>query len=65
MDDDLTPEYVEVLRRLTGPQKVKAAFALWRAARRLKSAALRERHPEWTEARIEKELREILLRAGD
>lgn len=65
MDPDWTPEYVEILRRMTGEQKVEAAFALWHAARRLKAAALRERHPGWTEERIEQEVREIFLRAGE
>jgi hypothetical protein len=65
MDAELTPEYVETLRRMTGPQKLEAAFALWHAARRLKAAAIRERHPDWTDERVEQELREIFLRAGD
>jgi hypothetical protein len=62
---ELTPEYAETLRRLTGQQKLKSAFALYWAARRLKAAALRERHPDWTEERIERKVREIFLNAGD
>jgi len=36
MGTDLTPEYVAILRRMTGAQKLSAAFALYWAARRLK-----------------------------
>lgn len=64
MGSDLTPEYVATLRRLTGPQKLEAAVALGRAARRLKAAGLRRAHPEWSEERIQREVREVFLRAG-
>ncbi len=64
MSEDLTPEYIATLRRMTGPQKLEAAFALYWAARRLKAAALRERHPEWTEERVQQEVKEIFLRAS-
>ncbi len=65
MDRELSPEYVQALRRMSGAEKLEAAFALWHAARRLKAAALRERHPDWTEERVDQEVREIFLRAGD
>ncbi len=63
MSADLRPEYVAALRRLTGAQKLKAASELYWAARALKAAALRERHPDGPEDRVEKEVREIFLRA--
>jgi hypothetical protein len=64
-DRELTAEEAELLRRRSGPQKIESAFALWHAARRLKTAALRERHPDWTEERIAREVNGIFLRAGD
>jgi hypothetical protein len=63
MGGDLSPEYVQTLRRLTGQQKLEAAFALYWSARRLKAAALREQHPDWTEERILEKVREIFLHA--
>jgi hypothetical protein len=63
-DADLTPEYVAALRRLSGRQKVKAGFDLYWAARALKTAALRKRHPDWTDAQIEDRVKEIFLHAG-
>jgi len=62
-DPDLTPEYVAALRRLTGPQKLEAAAAMYWSARKLKTAWLRDRHPDWTEDRIQREVREIFLHA--
>lgn len=63
MGSDLSPEYVETLRRLTGPEKLEAAFALYWSARRLKAAALREQHPDWPEERILEKVKEIFLHA--
>jgi len=64
MGAELTPEYVDALRRMTGQQKIKAAFELYDAARRLKTAALREQHPDWTAEQVEQGVREIFMNAG-
>jgi hypothetical protein len=60
---DLTPEYVAALRRLTGPEKLQAAAALYWSARKVKAAGLRDRHPDWPEERIQREVRGIFLHA--
>jgi hypothetical protein len=65
MSDDLSPEYAQTLRRMTGEQKLNAAFALYWSARRLKAAALKVQHPDWTEARIERRVSEIFLHGVD
>lgn len=64
MASELTPEYVAVLRRLTGRQKLEAAFAMYQAAKKLKAAGLRHAHPDWSEERVQREVREIFLRAS-
>jgi hypothetical protein len=64
MSEDLTPEYVATLRRMSGSQKLEAASALYWAARQLKAAALKERHPDWPDERVQQEVREIFLRAS-
>jgi hypothetical protein len=61
MDSELTPEYVAALRRMTGQEKLKAASALYWSARRLKTAALKERHPDLTEEQILAKVNEIFL----
>ncbi|HEX7900155.1 MAG TPA: hypothetical protein VF950_20475 [Planctomycetota bacterium] len=63
MGSELSPEYVSALRRLTGRQKLEAAFALYRTARQVKAAGLRAAHPDWPEERVQREVREIFLRA--
>lgn len=63
MGSDLSPEYAAALRRLTGSQKLKTAFALYWSARRLKAAALRQQHPDWPEERVQEKVREIFLHA--
>ena len=64
MGSELTPEYVATLRRLSGQEKLESALALYRFARDLKAAALRQAHPEWPEERVQEEVREIFLRAS-
>lgn len=49
MNEPLTPEYIETLRRMSGEQKLKTAFQLYWGARRLKAARLRQEHPDWSE----------------
>jgi len=44
-------------------KKLEVSAGLYRTARRLKVCALKMQHPEWPEGRVEKEVREIFLRA--
>jgi hypothetical protein len=61
MASDLTPEYVAALRRTSGQQKWKTAFALYWGARKLKAAALHQQHPDWTDEQVQERVREIFL----
>jgi len=63
MARELTPEYVAVLRRLTGARKLRTAAALYWSARRLKAAAIRRQHPEWTEEQVQLRVKAIFLHA--
>ncbi len=63
MTTDLTPEYIEALRRTSGQQKWKTAFGLYWGARKLKAAFLRQQHPEWTEEQVQEKVKEIFLHA--
>jgi hypothetical protein len=60
---DSTPEYVAILRRMSGAQKLRAAFGLYWSARKLKAARLREQHPEWTEEQVQQRVKEIFMHA--
>ncbi len=57
---DTTPEaaevQMEVLRRMTGEQRLKLAFEMSELARRLALARLRAEHPDWTDWELKREL---------
>lgn len=63
MASELTPEYVAALRRMTGEQKLKAAFGLYWSARKVKAAALRQQFPDWSEEQVQQKVKEIFLHA--
>jgi hypothetical protein len=60
---ELTPEYVDTLRRLDGREKLRTAFSLYWGARKLKAAALRSQNPGWTEEQVQQKVKEIFLHA--
>ena len=57
----MTPEERRILRALTPAQKLAAAEDMYRAARDLKAAALRQQHLEWSEEEVRRTLRDIFL----
>jgi hypothetical protein len=63
MASEFTAEYVDALRRLSGEQKLRAAFALYWSARNLKAAALHEQHPDWSDEQVQQRVKEIFLHA--
>lgn len=54
---------IEVLRKMTGGQKLKLSMRLYWSARRLKAAWLRQQHPDWTEEQVQAEVTEIFKNA--
>ncbi len=63
MASELTPEYIAMLRRLDGRQKLRTAFAMYWGARKLKAAGLRARFPDWSEEKVQQEVKRIFLHA--
>lgn len=62
-DDAPSPEQIETLRRMTPEQRYRASRELYWTLRRHKAAFLRSLHPDWSEERVEAEVRRIFLRA--
>jgi len=62
-DEKSSPEQIEILRAMTGEQRLRLAEQLYWSARKLKLAGLREQHPDWTEERLNSELRQVFLHA--
>jgi hypothetical protein len=55
----------ERFRRMSPEQKLRAAQRLYWSARAIKTAVLRQRHPEWSDAQLAQAVREVfLLRHG-
>jgi hypothetical protein len=52
---------IEIFRRMTPAQKLRAATRLYWSARQLKAAALRQAHPDWSSDRVEREARDAFL----
>jgi hypothetical protein len=50
------------LRAMTATEKVASMDALWRQAWSLASAGVRGRHPDWSSAQVESEVRAIFHR---
>lgn len=51
----------EIIARMTPQQKLAAAERLYWSARALKAAGFRADHPEWTEAQVQKAVRDAFL----
>ena len=63
MEDD--PRAREIIQAMTPEQKLNAAMRLYWSARELKSAGLRDQHPDWTEEQIQQEVRRVFLTLRD
>jgi hypothetical protein len=60
-DEQTSPEQFAIYRRMTPGRRLALAEQLYWTARRMKSAWLRELHPDWTEQRVEAEVSRIFL----
>jgi hypothetical protein len=62
--DEPGEDQIRVLRQMTPEQRVKAGIGLWRFARRVKLASLREQHPQLSQGELQRLLNEAFSRAG-
>lgn len=60
MAESTTDLQTRALRAMSADQKVGVAHALWEEAREVLAAGVRSRHPEWTPAQVEGQVRELL-----
>jgi len=60
---DTNNDQYDVLEKMTPEQRLKAFLQLCRSARRIKEAAFRQFHPDWSEEQIKTALRESFLHA--
>lgn len=57
------PVQVEIYKKMSPAKKLAIADSLYRTAWQLKTAAIKQQHPEWTEVEVRKKVREIFLYA--
>jgi hypothetical protein len=62
-DEELGPEQIEVLRAMSGQERLKMAGRLYWSARKMKAAGVRAQHPDWPELQVEAEVRRIFANA--
>jgi len=61
VNEEVHPEQLKALRKMTPQQKLEAGLAFMEEMRQLKAAALRSQHPDWTDKQIAQALREFIL----
>jgi len=59
----LDQEQLQILKKMSGPDRLKAAMRLNRQARKIKAAYLKMRHSDWSEEQINAEVKRIFLYA--
>jgi hypothetical protein len=62
-DEQPGSEQIEVLRAMSGQERLRAAGRLYWSARKMKAAGVRAQHPDWTETQVEAEVRRIFSNA--
>jgi hypothetical protein len=60
MSEELHPEQIKALRKMSPAQRLKIALEFMEEIRQLKAAALRAQHPDWAEQQISQALREFV-----
>jgi hypothetical protein len=63
VEGGLHPEQIRALRKMPLERRAELALGFIRSMRRMKIAALRAQHPEWSEQEIAAELRRLTLHA--
>ena len=65
LDDDPSPEQMELYRRMPGTGRLKLAEQMFWTARRLKTAGVRHQHPDWSEDQVIAEVNRIFRHVRD
>ena len=58
------PEQVKIFKAMPAAKKLEIAAAFYFSARHLKIQASKQRHPDWSETRLRREVDKLFLRAS-
>ena len=61
MEEELHPEQIKALRKMTPAQRLRVGFAFMEEMRQLKESALRAQHRDWPAEKIAQALRDFIL----
>jgi hypothetical protein len=61
VEGGLNPEQIKALRKMSLERRAELGLGFIRSMRRLKLAALRTQHPDWSETQIADSLRQFIL----
>ena len=61
--DELHPEQIKALRKMTVAQRLEMALRFIEQMRELRATILRKEHPDWTPEQISRALRDFVLNA--
>jgi hypothetical protein len=64
MEEELHPEQMKALRRMTPGRRLEFGMQFMAQMRELRAAMLRFEHPDWTPEQISQALREFILNAS-
>jgi hypothetical protein len=59
----ITELQCQIFRKMSAEKKLELSLNLYYSARQLKEVALKKQYPDWSQERIDKEIREIFLYA--
>jgi hypothetical protein len=60
-EEQASPEQIAIFKAMTPEQRWRAARQLYWTVRRHKAAFIRSMHPDWSEERVQQEVRDIFL----
>jgi hypothetical protein len=63
VEGGLHPEQIKALRKMSLERRAELALGFIRSMRRMKAAALRAQHPDWSKQQVAAELRRLTLHA--
>ena len=52
----ISPEMAAIYRQKTPTERLQIGFGMWRAARRLVAASVRQQHPDWSDDEASREI---------
>jgi hypothetical protein len=61
LEGNLHPEQIKALRKMSLERRAELGLGFIRSIRRLKAAALRSQHPDWSDTQLADSLRQFIL----